>query len=125
MVHPILPLVLAATLLPSGEDESYDGAALELSIETPMVLDAQIRIDGLLGDMAWEGAAVLHSFTQYSPVEGVSASQKTEVLVLVDDEAVYFAVRAFDDSPSGIRATLAARSPSGRGQCRRSRNGRS
>jgi hypothetical protein len=109
MVHSILPLVLAATLLPSGEDESYDGAALELSIETPMVLDAQIRIDGLLGDMAWEGAAVLHSFTQYSPVEGVSASQKTEVLVLVDDEAVYFAVRAFDDSPSGIRATLAER----------------
>ncbi len=109
MVHPILPLVLAAALISAGEGESYDGAAGELSIETPMLLDADIRVDGLLDDLAWDRAALLHSFTQYSPVEGVPASQKTEVLVFVDGDAIYFAVRAFDQSPSGIRATLSER----------------
>jgi hypothetical protein len=116
MVHPILPLALAAALIgpakgeaAAAKGEAYDGAAGELSIATPLVLDAEIRIDGNLDDRAWDQAALLHSFTQYEPVEGVPASQKTEVLVLLDGGALYFAVRAFDDSPRGIRATLAER----------------
>lgn len=76
---------------------------------TPSVPSADIQIDGNIVDLSWEQAALLDGFTQFNPVEGSAASQRTEILVLVDDDALYFAVRAYDDDPEGIRATLSER----------------
>ena len=110
MNFALLPLLTSVALGPgSPPAKGYDGAAGELTISTPSVTRAEIHVDGRLDDAAWDQAALLHSFTQYDPVEGVPASQKTEVLVLVDQGAIYFGVRAFDDRPQGIRATLAER----------------
>ncbi|MDP2956935.1 MAG: DUF5916 domain-containing protein [Longimicrobiales bacterium] len=110
MAFPLLQLAAAAAVLAGiPAEKSYDGGAGELSVAIPSVAAAEIRVDGRLDDAAWAQAALLHSFTQYDPVEGVPASQKTEVLVLVDAGAIYFGVRAFDDRPEAIRATLAER----------------
>lgn len=111
MTFALLQIVTAAALIGTGPvpAKSYDGSAGDLTVATPAVEKAQIRVDGRLDDAAWEGAALLHSFTQYDPVEGVAASQKTEILVLVDGDAIYFGVRAFDDDPQGIRASLSER----------------
>lgn len=112
MVNSILPVALAAMVAGPGgpgKDKVSPGAAGDLQVETPAVAEAQIDVNARLDDAAWQDAALLHSFTQYDPVEGVSASQTTEVLVLVDADAIYFGVRAFDDNPDGIRATLAER----------------
>lgn len=108
----LLQVVAATTLMGSGPaspDHVYDGAAGDLTVATPALADADIHVDGRLDDASWQQAAVLGSFTQYDPVEGAPASQKTEVLVLVDHGAIYFGVRAFDDHPEGIRATMAER----------------
>ena len=67
-----------------------------------------------IDDAAWADAPILHGFTQYEPVEGLPASQRTEVRVLVTDDAVFFAVEAFEDRPDGIRATLSKRDGFGR-----------
>ena len=105
-----LQLAAAAALLgPGPADRIYDGAAGDLTVATPRMADAHIRVDGVLDDDAWQQAAVLGSFTQYDPVEGIPASQKTEVMVLVDGDAIYFGVKAYDDHPDGIRATMAER----------------
>jgi hypothetical protein len=93
---------------------SHDGSAQELDVVNPWVASAEIRLDGRLDDAAWAAAARLHGFTQYEPLEGVAASQRTEVRVLVTDDAVYFGVEAFDDTPGGIRSTLAKRDGFGR-----------
>ncbi|MCH1570284.1 MAG: carbohydrate binding family 9 domain-containing protein [Longimicrobiales bacterium] len=87
----------------------YDGTRAEVEIETPSVASAEIDVDGRLDDAAWGQAALLEGFTQFRPIEGSEATQRTEVLVLVDDDAIYFAVKAFDEDPSGIRATLTER----------------
>ncbi|MFQ5537200.1 MAG: DUF5916 domain-containing protein [Gemmatimonadota bacterium] len=87
----------------------YDGAAGQLSVETPAVEKAAIKVDGVLDEAGWQGAAVLRNFTQYEPVEGIPAFQPTEVMVLVDRSAIYFGVRAYDDRPGAIRATLTER----------------
>ncbi len=87
----------------------YVGSRAELEIQTPAVESAEIDVDGQLDDLAWEEAALLEGFTQFNPIEGSEATQRTEVLVLVDDDAIFFAVKAFDDDPSGIRATLSER----------------
>ncbi len=87
----------------------YSGLELDTEVTTPSVPSADITIDGEIVDLSWEHAALLDGFTQFNPVEGSPATQRTEVLVLVDDDALYFAVRAFDDDPAGIRATLSER----------------
>jgi len=112
MAIPLLLQVVAATALMSSgpaPGRVYEGAAGDLVVATPSLADADIHVDARLDDLAWQQAAVLGSFTQYDPVEGAPASQKTEVLVLVDRDAIYFGVRSFDDDPEGIRATLAER----------------
>lgn len=93
----------------SGATAAYDGAAGEIRVDTPRLVEPDVRIDGLLDDSAWNRAALLRGFTQYDPSEGAPASQRTEVLVFAGPEALYFAVRAYDEAPSAIRATLARR----------------
>jgi hypothetical protein len=56
-----------------------------------------IRLDGRLDDAAWANAPVTDAFTQIDPEEGMPASERTEVRVLYDDEALYVGVRAFDN----------------------------
>ena len=109
-----LPLVLTALVAGGPEnnpdpDKTYRGTAEELEVATPVVERADVSIDGRLDDAAWQEAALLTDFTQYEPVEGSAASQRTEIRVLVDADAIYFSVRASDDDPSGIRATLSER----------------
>ncbi|MGW8265087.1 MAG: DUF5916 domain-containing protein, partial [Longimicrobiales bacterium] len=59
-------------------------------------------------------AALLKGFSQYDPIEGIPASQETEVRVLVTGEAILFGVRAFDREKGGVRATLTKRDGFGR-----------
>lgn len=87
----------------------YDGSAGNLSIPNPWVADPDIKIDGAIDEASWEDAPLLTGFTQFDPVEGVPATQRTEVRILVSDEAIFFAVKAFDDVPGGTRATLGER----------------
>ncbi len=89
--------------------ETYDGSAGETSISTPHIAAPDIRVDGRLDEDAWERAALLRGFTQYDPVEGRPATQRTEVLLFVSDHAIHMAVRAFDTDPGEIRAALSDR----------------
>ena len=86
----------------------YDGSARELDVPAPRVTDPEIRIDGRLDDEEWGRAALLTGFTQFDPIEGGAASERTWVRVLISDDAVYLAVRA-DDASGGVRATLTER----------------
>ena len=95
---------------PSPTDAvEYDGSAGQLMIPTPLILDADVRIDGRIEESVWETTPVLTGFTQYDPSEGVAATQPTNVSVFVTDDAIYFAIMAFDSDPGGIRATMAER----------------
>lgn len=87
----------------------YDGSAGQLDVPAPRVAEAGIDIDGELDEAAWADAPVLTGFTQFDPVEGVPATQRTEARVLLTDDAIYFAVTAWDDVQDGIRATLGDR----------------
>ena len=62
-----------------------------------------IRIDGRLDEPAWAAAPVTSTFTQIDPAEGQPATQRTEVRVLYDDEALYVGVRLHDTGPVTAR----------------------
>ena len=109
-----LPFIAATALLltPTGvEPDSvlrYDGSAGQIEIATPTLADVDIDVDGRLLEPEWESAAVLHNFTQYDPVEGVAATQRTEGRIFVTDEAIYVGLRA-EAEPGQVRASITER----------------
>ncbi|MYF71338.1 MAG: carbohydrate binding family 9 domain-containing protein, partial [Proteobacteria bacterium] len=68
--------------------------------------DDPITIDGLLDEEAWNGATVITDLHQILPVEFSEPSQRTEFLVLYDDDALYLAARMYDDQPDRVVAKV-------------------
>jgi len=89
--------------------EEYDGSAGQTQIAAPRFIDPDVSIDGRIEESVWDAAPLLTGFTQYDPSEGIPASQRTEVRVFVSDDAIYFAIKAFESDPDGIRATMTER----------------
>ena len=56
-----------------------------------------ISIDGELDEAAWQQAPLIDDFTQVDPEEGQPVSQRTEVRILFDDDALYIGARLHDD----------------------------
>lgn len=73
-----------------------EGTAVATRTESPPV------IDGVLTDEVWQSAAPLTNFTQREPEDGQPASERTEVRILFDGDAVYVATWAFDSRPDQI-----------------------
>ncbi|MDH3732679.1 MAG: carbohydrate binding family 9 domain-containing protein [Gemmatimonadota bacterium] len=59
-------------------------------------------LDGVLDDDAWLSAAIIDGFVQREPVEGRPVSERTEVRILYDDEALYVGAWNFLSDPSTI-----------------------
>jgi hypothetical protein len=72
-------------------------------------INERIRIDGKLDEPAWKSAAPIGDLTQVLPKEGAIPSEKTDIRVLVDSEALYFGITCYDRTPSGIIATQLTR----------------
>ena len=102
-------MLFAALLLalPLGDTTLYRGLQGDLDVELPR-LEAQARVDGVLDDSVWTRAARLGGFSQFSPVDGLPAEQRTEVLVWYSPTALYFGVRAWAE-PGTVRAHLGDR----------------
>ena len=67
-----------------------------------------MSIDGQLNESVWQRPG-LTTFTQRLPNEGSAPSQKTEVWLAYDDEALYVAARMYDSAPDSIIKILARR----------------
>ena len=67
------------------------------ALDTPPLVDGEV-----LDDPAWNGVDAASGFRQIRPDAGEPATQHTEVYVGYTSDALYIAVVAFDDNPSGI-----------------------
>lgn len=66
-------------------------------------------IDGHLDDPIWQKAFVETNFTQHFPDEAKAPTERTELRVLYDDDAIYVGIRCFDSKPDEIVARLTRR----------------
>lgn len=66
------------------------------------------KIDAKLDDLAWKDVPFATDFIQNFPNVGKPASQRTEVKVVYDDDAIYVSAYLYDD-PSLIRKQITAR----------------
>jgi|TARA_B110000483_G_scaffold226488_1_gene287189 hypothetical protein len=69
-------------------------------------IDQAPQIDGDLSDSAWAQAAHIDDFLQSQPLEYRTASERTEVYVMYDENALYFGFYAHDSKPNEITANV-------------------
>jgi hypothetical protein len=73
------------------------------------VQGAAPRVDGRLDDPAWQGATVISGFRQSEPNDGADPTERTEVRVVYDRDALYVGARLYDSEPDAITRRLARR----------------
>ncbi len=119
----VAPLVQAqSSLLPSANNRrlsSFVNSADSVKTASPADLRLQIRairyngarpvIDGKLGDDVWGQSEVTAEFWQREPREGAPATERTEVRVLFDEEAIYVSSRMYSNHPEKIGADATRR----------------
>ncbi|MBC8186112.1 carbohydrate binding family 9 domain-containing protein [candidate division KSB1 bacterium] len=69
----------------------------------------KVIVDGILSETVWQNGNEVSKFTQREPIEGSQATEKTEVRIAYDDNALYIGARMFDSAPDSIIARLARR----------------
>jgi Domain of unknown function (DUF5916) len=72
-------------------------------------LAAPPKIDGVLSEGEWNGAAKATLGIQIEPGDNVAASEKTEAFFAADRETLFIAFRAYDSDPAAIRARVSKR----------------
>jgi len=107
----IVPSLLLAGAVATADalvsPTAYSGRQGQLQVRLPR-LEQEVEVDGALDEEAWAGAALLSDFSQYSPVDGRPADERTEVRVFYSPTAIHFGVRAWA-APGSVRASLANR----------------
>ena len=84
-------------------DQGNGGSGVPLPvIATAAEVTEAPTVDGRLDEAAWQQAQVMTGFTQREPMDGQPASERTEVRVVFDAEALYVGVWAFDSQPENI-----------------------
>ena len=62
-------------------------------------LTTGIRIDGALDEAVYQEVPAISDFIQQVPVEGATASEKTEAWIMFDETNVYVSARVWDSAP--------------------------
>jgi len=93
------PIFLTAALLLvpvalSAQDSARVGRSTRIA--------AAPQIDGRLDEAVWREAQPMTDFVQRDPSEGAPSTERTEVRVLTDGEALYIGAWLFDRNPAAI-----------------------
>ena len=76
---------------------------------TTIRTDKAPKIDGIINDEVWLKTAIASDLVQNIPDEGKTPTQKTEVRIAYDDQAIYVAAMLYDTSPDSICHQLGMR----------------
>ncbi len=69
---------------------------------TAPVITQRPAIDGVMDDSVWKTTTALNGFIQRELHEGQAVSERTEVRIVTDGEAIYVGAWMFDGDPLGI-----------------------
>lgn len=72
-------------------------------------MTSKIKIDGVLDEKEWEGSLALDLDYEVIPGENIDPPVKTKVFLLYDEKHLYVAFKAYDATPSKIRARITDR----------------
>ncbi len=64
------------------------------------------RLDGVLDEAFWATGPPITDLWQHAPTDGGLASERTEVRIAYDENAIYFGFKLFDSEPDLIRRSI-------------------
>src|SRR5262245_4887292 len=108
---PFAPSFLCAMALINAETATaQNGPATQASsahvtsskATTAPVVTQKPVVDGILNDPAWTSVAPMSGFVQRELHEGQPVTERTEVRIVSDGEAIYVAAAMFDRDPQSI-----------------------
>jgi hypothetical protein len=103
-MRPIVFLFLSVSCVSvSAQDALRDPGQKSVTLvrtDTPPV------IDGVLDDAVWQQAAYIDDLHQVSPIEYAEPSERTEIYLLYDDDALYIGARMHMSDPADITANV-------------------
>src|SRR3954462_8790220 len=79
----------------SDPGATYSGREKQLDVPPPRV-EADVATDGELREPVWSQALMLPGFSQFQPVDGLPATDSTQVLVWYSPTAIHFGIRAYE-----------------------------
>ncbi|MGD8341548.1 MAG: sugar-binding protein [Gammaproteobacteria bacterium] len=91
---------MPALAQPPGAADSQDKTIEILRVDTAPV------IDGVIDEAVWSLAEPVSDLHQVNPVEFEAPSERTEIRLLYDDEALYVSARLWDSRPDQITAQV-------------------
>lgn len=97
-----LHCLFAAALAAQSGDEAAHPAALPRPVAQATRVETALKLDGRLDEEAWSKAVPVTGFMQHEPFEGRSPTERTEVRILFDAQALYIGARLYDSNPTGI-----------------------
>ena len=100
--HVSLVALIAAIFTTSlgAQSVGAEHARRPVAVATPLV--GNVTLDGALDEPAWADAPAVTAFVQLDPDEGQPVSERTDVRILYDGEALYVGARLHDSrAPSG------------------------
>jgi hypothetical protein len=107
-------LLISCTLIPCKSTGQTDlSNAVRREYSAVRVPDRSIEIDGKLGDAAWASIPSHGKFTQLRPQPDSPASQRTEIRLAYDNNALYVAARMWDTAADSILHQLVQRDGDG------------
>jgi uncharacterized protein DUF5916 len=96
----VLALVPAALAAQTGPEIARTGSTRPVAQAAQV--DSGPKLDGRLDDAVWARASVIGGFVQHEPFDGRPATERTEVRILFDGQALYIGARLYDADPAGI-----------------------
>jgi hypothetical protein len=107
-------VALALQPKPKGEPSTPNVVAAATQPRKSPTLTAvrtnkRVALDGKLDEPAWQRAWIETNFTQNFPDEAKPPTERTELRVLYDDQAVYIGIRCYDSEPDKIVSRLTRR----------------
>jgi len=97
-----------AVLVSLGAQAAVEGPGVNQKIFAARA-QGPVRLDGHLDEPGWAAAPVFTDFVQRFPDVGKPPTEKTELRILYDDQAVYFGFYCHDSDPKAISRQLGRR----------------
>jgi len=94
----LLPAALAAAVATSASAQDVPDHATAAPVVAAARARGGLRVDGRLDEATWSVATPVTTFTQRDPVAGAPSTERTEVRILYDADAVYVGARLHDSS---------------------------
>jgi hypothetical protein len=100
LTAPVAVLCIGSELVLAQAVLDEPKASRATRTDTPPV------IDGRIDDAVWQQADVIDDFRQTRPGDGTPPTERTEIYLLYDEDALYVAGRLWDSEPEDINASI-------------------